>query len=83
MGCVLRVYRPLSVVDVMAAVHALPDKQCMSDPLPSNLLKDNVDMLAPFLVDQYNRSFIFKSAFITPLLKKAFSDRVCMLSHIV
>jgi len=49
LGCVLRVLRPLSVIDVMAAVHALPDKQCLSDPLPTKLIKDNIDVRMPFL----------------------------------
>src|SRR5664279_4055931 len=48
LGCVLRVFRPLTVVDVVAAVRALPDKQCTLDPLPTRLLKDNIDVLAPF-----------------------------------
>ena len=50
LGCVLRVFRPLTVVDVMAAVRVLHDKQCMSGPLPTRLLKDNADELAPFMV---------------------------------
>jgi len=40
----LRSFRPLTdvtVVDVIAAVRQLPDKQCTSDPLPTRLLKDN------------------------------------------
>ena len=67
----------LSVDDVAAAVRRLPDKQCTSDPLPTSLLKENVDTLAPFLTELFNRSLlqgtvpsVFKSAFITPLLKK-------------
>lgn len=82
LGCVLRLFRPLAVVDIVTAVRALPDKQCMSDPLPTNLLKDNVDALAPFIVELFNRSLalgvvpsIFKSAYITPLLKKADLDQ--------
>ena len=81
LGCVLRVFRPLTVADVVAAVRVLPDKQCTSDPLPTRLLKDNVDVLAPFLVEMFNRSLalgvvpsVFKSAYVTPLLKKADLD---------
>jgi len=47
-GSVLRVFRPLTVINVLAAVRALSDKQCASDPLPTRVLKDNVDVLAPF-----------------------------------
>jgi len=32
LGCVLHVFRPLSVVDVVAAVRALPDKQHVGQP---------------------------------------------------
>jgi hypothetical protein len=59
----------LSVADVTAAVHRLPDKQCAADPLPTSLLKENVDILAPFLTELFNRSLVqgtvpsaFKSA---------------------
>ena len=44
----------------------------------TRLLKDNVDLLAPFFVVMYNRSFVhdvvpaaFKTAYITSLLKKS------------
>jgi len=80
-GCSFSVFRPLTVADVVAGVRALPDKQCAADPLPTRLLKDNVDALAPFLVGLFNRSMAlgivpsaFKAAFITPLLKKADLD---------
>jgi len=76
-GFALRSFRPLTVADVIAAVRQLPDKQCTSDPLPTRLLKDNIDDLAPFLVELFNRSLqhgvvptTFKAAFVTPLLKK-------------
>ena len=81
LGCSLTAFRPLTVADVIAGVRALPDKQCASDPLPTHMLKDNVDVLAPFLVDLFNRSMalgvvpaVFKAAYITPLLKKADLD---------
>ena len=76
-GCSLTDFLTLSAADVITAVRRLPDKQCASDPLPTRLLRENVDVLAPFLVELFNRSLLqgtvpsaFKSAFITPLLKK-------------
>ena len=61
------------------------DKQCSADPMPTWLLKDCVDDLAPFLCYMFNASLqqgivpsTFKSAFITPLLKKP-----CMLCHLL
>jgi hypothetical protein len=77
LGCSLTDFLTLSADEVVAAVRRLPDKQCASDPLPTSLLRANVDVLAPFLVELFNRSLlegvvpaIFKSAYITPLLKK-------------
>jgi len=53
-------------------IRELPAKQCATD-----LLKDNVDVLAPFITELFNRSLssgVFptqvKAAYITPLLKK-------------
>jgi hypothetical protein len=80
-GCSLFQFHPLTVEDVVAAVRALPDKQSASDPLPTNLLKNNVDVLAPFLVELFGRCLssgsvpsVFKAAYITPLLKKSDLD---------
>ena len=77
-GCVLRIFSPVTEADVVALVSSLPEKQCLSDPLPTWLLKKNADVLAPFLCRLFNWSLehgtipsTFKSAYITPLLKKA------------
>ena len=77
-GCLFNDYQPLTVDDVTKAVRLLPDKQCMFDPLPTRLLKEFVDDLAPFLTELFNRSLAegvvphaFKAAYITPLLKKS------------
>jgi len=48
-------FQRLSVDDVVAAVRQLADKQCALDPLPTSLLKENVDVLAPFLPELFNR----------------------------
>jgi len=73
-GCSVHAFQSLVVEDVVAAVRALPDKQSADDPLPMRLLKENVDVLAPFLVELHNRSLqtgsvptSFKLAYITPL----------------
>jgi len=87
-GCSFDGFRPLTVADVTAAVHQLPDKQCTADPLPTRLLKENIDLLAPFLVELFNRSLtcgsvsqIFKAACVTPLLKKPNLDSVDVKSY--
>jgi len=53
----------------------------MSDQLQTNFLKENVDVLAPFLIELFNWSLgrgvvptTFKAACITPLLKKSYFD---------
>ena len=74
-GCVLRMF---TTEDIVSLIRALPDKQCTSDPLPTWLLKRNAGVLAPFLCQLFKWSLdhgvvpsTFKSAYITPLLKKA------------
>jgi len=79
--CVFSAFQSLAVDDVIAAIRKLPDKQCLSDPIPTRLLKDSADILAPYVVELLNRSLstgsvpsAFKAAYITPLLKKANLD---------
>jgi len=87
-GCQLLAFRPLTTDDVVAAVRLLPDTQCTSDPLPTRLLKNNVDVFTPFLAELYNRYLptgmvpaAFKAAYVTPLLKKADVDPADMKSY--
>jgi Reverse transcriptase (RNA-dependent DNA polymerase) len=60
----------------------------LSDPLTTKLLKDNADVLLPFIVKLFNSSLssgsvpsTFKDAYITPLLKKASMDPVDVRSY--
>ena len=55
-GCSRFRFLPLSVEDVIAAVRQLPDKHCISDPMPTSLLKENIHVLAPFLTFLFNRT---------------------------
>jgi len=80
-GCELRLFTPVSSADAVELVKKLPDKQCTSDPLPTWLLKQSVEVLAPFLCRLFNWSLqsgtvpsTFKFAYITPLLKQADLD---------
>ena len=75
--CDLSSFCALSVDDVIDAIRKLPVKQCATDPLPTHLLKDNVDVLAPFITELFNRSLSsgvfptqFKAAHITPCITK-------------
>jgi len=73
LDCRFTCFSRSTIDDVTKAVQ----RHCMSDILPTNMLKSNVDLLAPFLTELFNRSLslgsvptIFKAAYITPLLKK-------------
>jgi len=87
-GCTFVNLRSLTVYDVTAAIQLLPDKQCASDPIPTRLLNDYADVVAPFLVELYNKSLqtgsvpaLFKAAYITPLLKKSELDSANVRSY--
>src|SRR5664279_1445573 len=87
-GCELRRFSPIALADVVTLVRALPDKQCSSDPSPTWLLKNNINILAPFLCRLLNWSIehgvvpsVFKSAYITPLIKKADLDPADVKSY--
>ena len=76
-GCSLPALCAMTTADVTAAIRKLPDKQCAADRLPTRLLKDNVDLLSPFVTALFNKSVTsgicpaaFKTAVITPRLKK-------------
>ena len=58
-------------------VHRLPDKSSAADPLPTSLLKQVADIIAPFTVQLIDRSLadglfpaVCKEAFMTPIVKK-------------
>jgi len=64
------------------------NKQCSSDPFQTRVLKSNVDTLAPFLTELFNRSLsagavttAFKAAYVTPLLKKSDLDPANVQSY--
>jgi len=87
-GCTFVNFRSLTVDNVTAAIQLLPDKQCASDLIPIRLLKDYADVVAPFLVELYNKSLqigsvpaSFKAAYITLLLKKSDLDLADVRSY--
>jgi len=70
-------FSPLTTDDVMDAIRRLPDKQSAADPIPTSVLKQIADVIAPFIVEMFNCSLseghfpaVFKEAFITPVMKK-------------
>jgi len=77
----LNVLRSVDLEEVISLILSLPNKQCRSDPLPTWLLKECTAELAPFICRLFNVSLrsgrvpqSFKSAYITPLLKKVDLD---------
>jgi len=87
-GCVLRVFMKITLTEVVAAVKNLPGKQCTSDPMPTWLLKQSIELIAPFLCQLFNWTLehgifpsAFKSAYITPILKKADLDPADVRSY--
>ena len=54
-----------------------PSKSCELDALPTSLIKDNIDVLAPYITNIVNKSLlsgifsqIQKNAYVRPLMKK-------------
>jgi len=75
--CSLHQFSQLTTDDVVDAVRQLPDKQSATDPMPTRLLKQHVDVFTPFLTVLFNPSLslgvvppVFKAAYITPRLKE-------------
>ena len=67
--------------DVSKLIHDVPNKQSWLDPLPMWLLKECSDLLSPFLTALCNTSLrngtvpaLFKTAVVTPLIKKSSMD---------
>jgi len=78
----------LTVDDIVNAVRQLPNKFSAADPLQTSTLKQAVDLLAPFIVEVFNRSLArgyfpagFKKAFITPTAKKPSMDTTDVSSY--
>jgi exonuclease III len=74
-------FNMITCEQILKSVAALPNKQCSLDPLPTWLLKQCIEYLAPFLSYLFNLSLqtgtvptFFKSAYITPILKKSDLD---------
>lgn len=76
-GCELLSFTSLEVGDIIRLIREAPMKQCALDPIPTWLLKDCIDLLAPFIARIINNSLstgyvptAFNESYITPFLKK-------------
>ena len=66
----------------------LSDKSSAADPIPTWVLKDVADLVAPYIVHLFNKSIAaghfpscFKRAFITPRIKKSGLDKEDVKSY--
>ena len=71
-------FEPLSENQVREITKKSPNKQCASDPLPTWMLKELLDIILPFITEMVNLSLrtgyfadAWKEALIGPLLKGA------------
>ena len=55
-GVSLPQFTPLTTDDVNSAIRRLPDKSSAADPIPTSVLKQVADLVAPFIVELFNRS---------------------------
>jgi len=76
-SCRLEQFAEISEQEIIKAVLSLNNKQCDFDPLPTWLLKENIEYVAPFITQLFNQSFLtgqvptaFKSTYVVPRLKK-------------
>ena len=74
-------FAQLSISDVERLIKDSPTKACGLDPIPTWLVKEFVQHLAPFLTCLFNRSLLqgqfpenFRIAEVTPILKKPTLD---------
>ena len=78
----METFAQLSESDAKNSVLISAEKTCLLDPIPTHIVVDCLDALLPVLTKTINTSLItgrfadWKSALVSPLLKKAGADRV-------
>ena len=79
----METFAQLSESDVKSSVLISAEKTCLLDPIPTRIVVDCLDALLPVLTKTINTSLMtgrfaddWKSALVSPLLKKAGADRV-------
>jgi len=68
----------VTIDEVNKLISAPPNKTCQLDPVPTWLVKEMRELLAPFIILLFNRSLVtgcfpseFKHAIVRPLLEKS------------
>ena len=54
-------FSQLTTDDVIAAIRRLPDKQSAADPIPTTMLKQIAEVLAPYITQLFNYLTIWRS----------------------
>ena len=74
-------FYPATTDEIVRLINSSPNKQCDLDPIPTNLLKKCLSVLAPTITNIVNASLAtgsfpsaFKKSTVTPLLKKPSLD---------
>jgi hypothetical protein len=86
-GCTLTTFEPTTVEEVKEILKDIEIKSSTNDPLPANIVKDNLDLLVPHLVTIVNLSLSSgsmegaKLAHITPLVKNLGLDQAELKSY--
>ena len=75
--CSLHSFQLVSEEEIRKIVMSSPSKSCILDPIPTNVLKDCIDELLPFITKVVNTSLSsstvpssLKNAIVSPILKK-------------
>ena len=75
-------FTPATVDEVVKLIKQSATKSCQLDPIPTHLLKENLEAVAPIIYDIVNLSlkngfFLteFKKAIVRPLIKKSTLDK--------
>ncbi|XP_046575832.1 uncharacterized protein LOC124283847 [Haliotis rubra] len=81
-------FKSVTEVEIHKLVSRCPSKTCMLDPLPTWLLKENVDSLLPILTYMVNESLAegvmpqqLKTGVVTPLIKKKNLDHELLKNY--
>jgi hypothetical protein len=81
-------FAPLSEEEVKKIISSSPTKTCQLDPMPTWLLKDFIDILAPVITKIVNLSLqsshfpiAYKKALVRPLLKKPTLDKEVLKNY--
>lgn len=84
----ISLFTPITISMVSSTILSLSNKRSSSDPLPTSILKECIDMLSPFLTDLVNDSFargcfpqLLAISCVTPVMKKEKKDIDLLTSY--